>query len=347
MRLRYARRSEGTPLFNRKIARSIAACASVVIVLICSNSSARADLIVSDSISIQFPHMIRRFDSITGQFIQDFGQSEEFEGVTIAPNGNLLVASNILGDGGVYQYDWHTGQRLSDLVQLGAGGFSGPFGMTLGPDHTLYVCSTRGGGSGVDGILRYSSTTGAFLGTFVPGGSGGLTNPFDVEFGPEGRLYVSDGGPFTTGGVGIRRFNGATGAYIDTLPLGGAGGMAFRGNRLFVTSLPTNSVVSFDLATGASTTFVAPGSGGLSGPTDLAFGPDGNLYVLGHLAQFSNGSILRYDGTTGAFIDTFVNAQTGPANFMIFTDVPEPTLMALGAFIAVALNYRKPARRRG
>ena len=45
-----------------------------------------------------------------------------------------------------------------------------------------------------------------------------------------------------------------------------------------------------------------PNSGGLSGPGDLTFGSDGNLYIA---SVYSN-SVLRFDGSNGAFIDTFV-----------------------------------------
>src|SRR5207245_5808362 len=53
--------------------------------------------------------------------------------------------------------------------------------------------------------------------------------------------------------------------------------------------------------------FVPTGSGGLSLPSGIAFGPDSNLYVNSY---FSN-EILRYDGTTGAFIDAFVSSGSG------------------------------------
>ncbi len=49
-----------------------------------------------------------------------------------------------------------------------------------------------------------------------------------------------------------------------------------------------NTVRRFDGTTGASKgNFVAPGAGGLSGPTGFAFGPDGNFYI----ASIFNGVI--------------------------------------------------------
>jgi streptogramin lyase len=56
--------------------------------------------------------------------------------------------------------------------------------------------------------------------------------------------------------------------------------------------------------------FVASGSGGLSYPTELTFGADGNLYV----SSSATDQVLRYDGTTGAFVDAFVTAGSGGLN---------------------------------
>lgn len=74
---------------------------------------------------------------------------------------------------------------------------------------------------------------------------------------------------------------------------------------LFVSGASTNSVLRFDEDGNFLGNFVnpGPGSGGLNNPQGIAFGPDGNLYVA---SQGSN-NVLRYDGTTGAFIDVFAS----------------------------------------
>lgn len=59
-------------------------------------------------------------------------------------------------------------------------------------------------------------------------------------------------------------------------------------------------------------------SGGLDGPTAIAFGPDGFLYV----ASFETDSVLRYDPATGAFDGVFVqpgnHGLNGPDTGTIF-----------------------------
>lgn len=87
---------------------------------------------------------------------------------------------------------------------------------------------------------------------------------------------------------------------------------------LYVVSEENDRVVRFDGDTGALIdNFVwndpmTPGddTGGLDAPTGLTFGPDGNLYVCG----FNSDNVIRYDGTTGNFIDVFVTAGSAGLN---------------------------------
>jgi DNA-binding beta-propeller fold protein YncE len=69
---------------------------------------------------------------------------------------------------------------------------------------------------------------------------------------------------------------------------------------------------------GTVETFVAPGSGGLLFPLGLTFGPDGNLYVATAVGNNVAGSVLRYDGTTGVFLDVFATTGLSVPQDLVF-----------------------------
>jgi hypothetical protein len=125
-----------------------------------------------------------------------------------------------------------------------------------------------------DSILRYDGTTGALIGVFASGGD--LHVPTGIVFGADGNLYVADN-------VGVLRYDGSTGA---PLPSSGNSGAFF---------------------------FVAPNIGGLAGAEGLTFGSDKNLYVTSvtfNAGGFPDGRVLRFNGSTGTFIDAFVTFNT-------------------------------------
>lgn len=74
---------------------------------------------------------------------------------------------------------------------------------------------------------------------------------------------------------------------------------------LLVTDSTNHGVLRFSNAGVALGTFIAAGSGGQPVGAPV-FGPDGNLYILG-----SQNEVLRYNGSTGAFIDIFVSPGSG------------------------------------
>ena len=65
--------------------------------------------------------------------------------------------------------------------------------------------------------------------------------------------------------------------------------------------------------------FVTAGSGGLSGPIGMTFGPDLNLYVT----SFSSNQVLKYNGQTGAFLSVFANVGlNGPYELTFYPKTP-------------------------
>jgi len=154
------------------------------------------------------------------------------------------------------------------------------------PQGTFLVGNSRG-----NNVLRFDGNSGNFLGEFIPPGSGGLSNPDTIVFGPDGNgddksdIYVASGDkPGTSAeptASAVLRYDGITGAFIDK----------------FVGDNPNTP---------------ADETGGLSRPYGLAFGPDGNFYV----SSFLSDQILRYNGKTGQFIDVFAsgNQQAGGLN---------------------------------
>ncbi len=104
---------------------------------------------------------------------------------------------------------------------------------------------------------------------------------------------------YDTQGAHLQTFGSAAGAFDTVI---GPDGL------LYVSSYGTDSVHRFDPADGALVdTFVAAGSGGLDGPTGLAFGPTGTLLVGSNLTD----QVLAYDPSTGAPLGVFVAAGNG------------------------------------
>jgi outer membrane protein assembly factor BamB len=212
---------------------------------------------------------VLKLNGSTGAVINaTFASVGDAAGLVFGPTGNLFVVSST--DPGVLTV--LNGTTGAPITTVDAGGImDDPEGATLGLDGNVYVAD----GSGA--VLKFNGKTGAFLGTFVAAGSGGLQNARGVAFGPDGNLYVTD-----FNGTQVLRYNGTTGAFMGVFASasGACGAMDFpRGltfgpnGNLFVGSFGSGDVFEFNGSTGACMTdFISSGSGGLGGPTFLAFG---------------------------------------------------------------------------
>lgn len=152
-----------------------------------------------------------------------------------------------------------------------------------------------------DNIVRLDASSGTNLGTV---GVGKLNGTLGMTRGLDGSVYVCSEltgsiEKFASNGTWLGRHataNSPTGIAFDST------------GRGYVAQFNTDSVTQYSAGGSLLGTFVAPGSGGLNGPDlGVVFGPDGHLYV----PSFESGDVLRYNGTTGAFMDKFIPSGSG------------------------------------
>jgi DNA-binding beta-propeller fold protein YncE len=291
------------------------------------------NLYVSSGVFLNNNQKVLQYNGTTGAFQSVFASQNitSPRGVLFGPDGNLYVANGndaASGDpASVERFDGQTGAFLNFFVAPASGGLEHPSYMVFGPDGKkdgkldLYVAAGHEGA-----IYRYDGTTGAFKSVFVTAASGGLDAPAGIVFGPDGNLYVASGNWFTS-----------------------SNGPFYSGD------FPAGAVLRFEGPSGKNPgaflgTFVAGGSGGLANPSGILFGPDGDLYVASSVQSGTGGTliaepgtsqVLRYDGTTGAFLGTFVTADSGGlknAFFLTFTETNPTTLNYNGTTTAATAS---------
>jgi DNA-binding beta-propeller fold protein YncE len=266
-------------------------------------------------------------------------------GVTASSDGSLLYVGSI-GGNDVLEYDVATGALLR-IFSAACPNLPLPFDSAIGPGGQLYVSCTLN-----HSIEHFDPTTTDHLGSFVGPGSGGLLSPRGLAFGPNGNLFVSNGS------FEIVEFDGSTGvpvgppSFVDTGGNGGGAidpyGLRFRQGVLYVASFIHDEVKAFDATTGAFlSTFVTAGSGGLTGPTGIDFGPGGDLFV----ASQNDDAVRRYDGSTGAFVEVFVpsgdNGLDQPFDLVFAPEPTATTALAYGALLLSGLCALRLSASRG
>lgn len=269
---------------------------------------------------------ILKYDEQTGQFLGEFIPKGVIKGVAtgiaFGPDNNLYVAD--LANDSVKRFDGITGEFIDDFISAGSGGLYHPEEVVFGPDRNLYVSGLTGAG-----VLKYDGKTGEFI-------EGITTNPFNndlplaasiINFNKSNQLYISSIALDNS----ILRYDLETRELEQIVTPEDAqlipSGIAFDSegniyNGTFASpdqGLPPTTVLRYDSEGNPLGVFVDGGSGGLNQASRLRFGPDENLYVV---SPGSN-EVLRYDGSTGDFIDAFVTAGSGGINFptgMVFKE---------------------------
>jgi len=275
-------------------------------------------LVVSDGTK-----SVIQYDAESGACIGTFtrgGKLDKPHGLTFGPNGNLFVANardqhdpDDPTDQNIVEYDGVTGEFIREFVPPGCGGLEDPRGgLTFGPNGNLFVSSSTVPYGEEGSILEYDGETGAFVGPFVPAGSGGLDGPRGLTFGPNNNLFVCS---FYSNCV--IEYDGTTGEFVRVFTsegwLWGPQDLILGPNgNLFVAAQGSHSVIEYDGSSGEFVRdFVPWGSGGLHWPFGLTFGANGNLFVT----SVSPHRVIEYDGSTGELIGTFVEDESCGLSF--------------------------------
>lgn len=182
-----------------------------------------------------------------------------------------------------------------------------PYGLAVHKG-AIYVVDTRGGGWGVFDLAGRKSRM------VRPGGGGTLKKPINISIDDEGTHYVTDSEReqvlvYDASNKFLRAF-GKPGQFkpVD---------VAIRGDRLYITDVAHHQVHVLDKQTGeVLKSFGEAGSepGQLFHPTNLAFAPDGTLYVVDttnfRVQQFTaEGEYLRGFGGPGSAPGTFTRPK--------------------------------------
>jgi WD40 repeat protein len=183
------------------------------------------------------------------------------------------------------------------------------------PHDILYI-----GDAGDNTIKEFDASTGAYLGTLVASGGGGLDGPRGLIFRNPGQLLVSNQNVDQSYNGEIDRFNGKTGNALSpvvphTNPNGpfAPRGMVLRDNILYVANLqdngsPSGEIREYSVSSGKFLGTLLSNFPVQFNPRGVVFGPDGMLYVTANQeSDFSSsnnepgGIIVRVNPNTGAY----------------------------------------------
>lgn len=170
-------------------------------------------------------------------------------------------------------------------------------------------------------ILRFNESTGAFLSTAVPAGSGGLDGATGMMIGPDGLLWVTSQNKNE-----ILRYDAYDGTFVNAFvssaqgnnsSLNGPSAIKMVNGEVWVSNFFGNSIERFNPMTGQNLGPATTG-GTLAGVTDFAFSHTGDLYV----SSFQTNSVLKYNGQTREFVEALPSspALVGPATIAFNND---------------------------
>jgi sugar lactone lactonase YvrE len=289
-------------------------------------------LFVSDAVD----DVIHRFDAATGAAIMPEIPLLSVTGLATGPNGDLFAVSS--NPPQVYRYNPTTGAQIGGPYvsyngQNDGHDVFGPNGMAFAPNGNLYIADTT------DSKVHVYDTAGNSVASMD---SPEMSQPTDVAFDAAGNLYVVNPANanvlVSVGGTQPLAEFFATQTGGLTIP----SALTFGPNgELYVldSSNGTGPAIRRYTAAGAADGTVISYATTFFQPNDIAFGPDGKLYVSGLDLSLNAGQVLRYlpNGTADGIL-----IASGPSypTFMTFS-VPEPASLVLMAIAGVILLVRR------
>lgn len=277
-------------------------------------------------------NQIDRFDTAGNHLGTISGIVSGPQGIVRHTDGLVYVADE--NNDRVVCFD-SNGNFVKVFVTPGSGGLDGPTGLSFNANGELLVASFN-----TDSVIRYDAN-GNHLGTFVTGASGGLNGPdVGITFGPDGNFYVP-----SFWNSRITRYNGTTGAFMDTFVTPQSGGLLtprtliFKDNFLYVTDDFGDKILRYNATSGAFIDqLVTAGSGGLQGASGMILTDQNQLLVT----SIGTDNVKIYDASSGTYQgDFFASGLAGVDAPTYIAAVPEPTLVLPALAALAALRRRK------
>jgi DNA-binding beta-propeller fold protein YncE len=239
---------------------------------------------------------ILRFDAHTGAFIDYFVQEPAGRlmpnHVAFGPDGDMYVSSHYQ-NGQIVRYDGENG--LYKGLFFDDTKYLDKPGTLIFRGNKLWALSNE-----LQQVVEIDANNGSVLGRW---GSNMLLSPHDMAIDFWGNMLITTENAPKDGLRLVQIWSTRTDSFEGSVgeELFGVGTAITYGpdGNFYVADWRKHQILRFD---GATYSYDRPFVSFITRPTEIAFGPKGNLWVI------SNNSVIRFDGKTGERIDTIIPA---------------------------------------